>query len=244
MNTHATCEQCGVEFDYERHSKHRKRCLSCSPHRDETHRACAHCAKQTTNKRYCSTECMVDARRGVQRVARESRTCPTCGSEFIVKPSDSKTYCSSQCQYESMRSDATHVCQHCGDRFRPKASNRTTYCSRDCAYAAHSARAAAKVISGDALAKCKGYRDRAIRYGCEYTPGLTLAKVMERKGNTCGICGQPIDISVKYPNPTSASLDHIMPMSKRGGHVMDNVQPAHLRCNIIKRDRLIEPVAC
>lgn len=60
----------------------------------------------------------------------------------------------------------------------------------------------------------------------------------------CGICGQPVDKNLKWPHPFSATVDHIIPVSK-GGHPSDieNLQLAHNRCNRLKSDNLmrIEP---
>ena len=48
----------------------------------------------------------------------------------------------------------------------------------------------------------------------------------------CGICGKPVDFSLKYPHPLSACIDHIIPIAK-GGHPSDieNMQLAHWTCN-------------
>lgn len=58
---------------------------------------------------------------------------------------------------------------------------------------------------------------------------------------TCGICGKPVDFSLKYPHPLSACIDHIIPIAK-GGHPsdIDNLQLAHWTCNRQKSDKLIE----
>ncbi|MGT2656389.1 HNH endonuclease [Streptococcus varani] len=55
----------------------------------------------------------------------------------------------------------------------------------------------------------------------------------------CGICGKPVDKSLKYPHPLSAAIDHIVPISK-GGHPssMDNLQLTHWQCNRQKSDKL------
>lgn len=56
----------------------------------------------------------------------------------------------------------------------------------------------------------------------------------------CGICGKPVDFSLKYPHPLSATVDHIIPVSK-GGHPSDinNLQLAHRCCNREKSDKLM-----
>lgn len=57
--------------------------------------------------------------------------------------------------------------------------------------------------------------------------------------NTCGICGKPIDKTIKSPDPMSPVVDHIIPISK-GGHPSDieNMQLAHRTCNGQKSDKL------
>ena len=57
----------------------------------------------------------------------------------------------------------------------------------------------------------------------------------------CGICGKPVDFSLKYPHPLSPTIDHIIPLAK-GGHPsdIDNLQLAHRCCNRQKSDRLVE----
>lgn len=58
----------------------------------------------------------------------------------------------------------------------------------------------------------------------------------------CGICGQPIDKTLKYPDPMSPSIDHIIPID-RGGHPSDisNLQLTHWKCNRMKANKLIFP---
>lgn len=57
----------------------------------------------------------------------------------------------------------------------------------------------------------------------------------------CGICGKPVDFTLRYPHPLSACIDHIIPIAK-GGHPSDyeNLQLAHWTCNRQKSDKLVE----
>jgi 5-methylcytosine-specific restriction endonuclease McrA len=50
----------------------------------------------------------------------------------------------------------------------------------------------------------------------------------------CGVCGKPIDRSLRYPNPMCATVDHIIPLASGGSHTWDNVQASHKYCNEIK----------
>lgn len=62
----------------------------------------------------------------------------------------------------------------------------------------------------------------------------TDIEIFERDGWICGICGQKINKRLKYPNPRSKSIDHIVPLSKGGADAPINLQASHLRCNIGK----------
>lgn len=57
----------------------------------------------------------------------------------------------------------------------------------------------------------------------------------------CAICGQPVDFRLKWPDPLSPTIDHIIPVAK-GGHPSDinNLQLAHFRCNRLKSDKIFK----
>ena len=59
--------------------------------------------------------------------------------------------------------------------------------------------------------------------------------------NTCGICGHPVDFSLKAPHPMSATIDHIIPVAKNG-HPSDlsNLQLSHWACNRQKSDKIFK----
>lgn len=46
----------------------------------------------------------------------------------------------------------------------------------------------------------------------------------------CHLCGEPIDRTLTWPHPQSASADHLDPVS-RGGDNQGELAPAHLGCN-------------
>ena len=59
--------------------------------------------------------------------------------------------------------------------------------------------------------------------------------------SVCGICGNPVDKTLKYPDPMCGVVDHIIPLNK-GGHPSDinNLQLAHHSCNREKSDKLFK----
>ena len=64
-------------------------------------------------------------------------------------------------------------------------------------------------------------------------------KRLLKTDSICGICGKPIDKRLKYPDPMSPAIDHIIPVSK-GGHpsAMENLQITHWTCNRQKSDKM------
>jgi 5-methylcytosine-specific restriction endonuclease McrA len=70
------------------------------------------------------------------------------------------------------------------------------------------------------------------------------SEIFERDNWMCQLCGKRVDKHLKRPNPLSASLDHIVPLSKGGSHSRANTHLAHLTCNLrahvggIKQTRL------
>lgn len=60
------------------------------------------------------------------------------------------------------------------------------------------------------------------------------ADVFDRDEWKCGICGDVIDRDLRYPDPRSVSLDHIVPLAAGGAHTKANTQAAHLCCNMSK----------
>jgi hypothetical protein len=64
------------------------------------------------------------------------------------------------------------------------------------------------------------------------------ADVYERDHWTCGLCRLPVDPGLAWPHPMSASVDHILPLSRGGSHTLANVQCAHLGCNSSKGDQV------
>lgn len=65
---------------------------------------------------------------------------------------------------------------------------------------------------------------------------LIILKTQE----VCGICGTPVDKTLRSPHPLSPTVDHIIPVSK-GGHpsALENLQLAHRVCNRAKADKLV-----
>lgn len=70
-----------------------------------------------------------------------------------------------------------------------------------------------------------------------YVEHVDVGEVYKRDSWKCGICGKKVDRNLTYPHPRSASLDHVIPLSRGGKHESVNCQLAHLDCNVRKGNR-------
>lgn len=78
------------------------------------------------------------------------------------------------------------------------------------------------------------------RYGTHRASYNANKKRIFATQSICGICGKPVDFTLKYPNKWAATIDHIIPLAK-GGHKsdIDNLQLAHFYCNRMKSDKFL-----
>jgi len=217
------CQKCGFEFE------HRADTISDCLH-------CVECQKKATQERQEEQRRIAAQRAEARRIEREWQR--------LLRPTVDK-------RKEGLL-NRTGICEICGkpytvreyvqDRGLKYASNAGV-CSDKCYHVKMNR-------LGRKSRKQRGVRDnhrnRAKKYGCAYDPSVTLAKLIQRDGLRCALCGgmcDPNDRSwSQYCGPTSPTMDHITPLAKGGGHVWENVQVAHMICNSLKRD-LIEKEA-
>lgn len=74
-------------------------------------------------------------------------------------------------------------------------------------------------------------RRRAEKLGAE-TEHVSLDDVVARDGDACYLCGRETDRDDR-------TLDHVVPLTRGGGHTLSNVRVAHRRCNSKKGARLL-----
>lgn len=161
-----------------------------------------------------------------------SKDCPTCLMPFVAFNA-AQIYCTRQCkqiatqarargqatmEYRQQPSPIYFItCAGCETLFTARM-NYQKFCSPYCK-------------SHYQQAKVRQRRQKLD----ETTKGFKQ-KIFFRDEGLCGICKHPVDISLKYPDQMSMSIDHIIPLAKGGAHAMHNLQIAHWICNIQKSD--------
>ncbi|WP_370635457.1 HNH endonuclease [Cellulomonas sp. C5510] len=55
----------------------------------------------------------------------------------------------------------------------------------------------------------------------------------------CHLCGGPLNADTPAGHPLALTVDHVRPRAAGGVHVVSNLAPAHLVCNIAKGDRAL-----
>lgn len=81
------------------------------------------------------------------------------------------------------------------------------------------------------------FKKRARYLGVEYEP-IIKTDIFLRDKYECQLCGCGVQIS-NHKCDNAAHLDHIVPMSKGGGHIKSNVQTLCRSCNLSKQNKMI-----
>lgn len=144
-------------------------------------------------------------------------SCKVCGEKCTVR--GRREFCSGRCQQLFSRHQgvppAAKTCERCGDEidmFTPREG---------------------------------GVRKRSMKItmcdvcwrGSKTRHKMSVSVLAKRDGTTCAICGEGIDMALRYPDMKRASVDHVLPYSLGGTHDPENLALAHLVCNIRKSNR-------
>lgn len=164
--------------------------------------------------------------------------CVICGSH-IDRKYHSRVVCSDRCyhRYRNGQSDKS-VCSVCGSTFL--SINGKLTCSDICGEEYEKLRIRTWIENQQCNnPEYQKRRTEAQRRRHAVKKGVTVEKfkdsvIHDRDNWRCKLCGYKINKKKRYPDPMSASIDHIIPISKGGRHISKNVQSAHLLCNMRK----------
>lgn len=129
--------------------------------------------------------------------------------------------------------ELTRPCLECGDMFY-NPSHTVLVCSSECS------RKRNRRLSRMA------YKRRINEHNL-VDKDISLVRLYKRDGGVCYICGEHCNwsdkevteegytiVGDKYP-----TIEHVIPLSKGGKHSWDNVKLSCMRCNVLKRDKLL-----
>ena len=221
------CVDCGMEFAGPRKGPAPQRCEACQrAHRTRSiHswpsrvRRCPQCGATKRNSpgpcRGCATR-------------RATVRCPVCHRDFWPWEGGShpRRYCSRACAgaarrkppQPKVRGQRRRRCLWCQTEYEPRWNQRA--CSPACRRRLNAQR--------------KHLRRRGLRGG---QVSISIRELYLRDRATCALCGKRVSLTYQAPDRRSATIDHIVPVSKGGQHVPENVQLAHYGCNSAKGTR-------
>ena len=242
-----TCRNCGKSYEAKAKNRDKYCSRACAFadiaawRRDDPPKAiCLMCGHEFTRSygfggyRYCSSHC---------RDAAMTRRCEVCQQDFIAAVSGGR-FCSDDCRaeaarrYTKKRDEERHYaagkvfqCKICGAQFLPQyATKKRAFCSDKC--------------EKEQLRRNKRERggnntQRAKRLGLprQY---FNEKRILERDKWTCYLCGQPTPPKLRGTyEPNAPEIDHIVPLSKGGAHIKENVACICRRCNGEKGNRTL-----
>lgn len=178
---------------------------------DSPMRSIGLCATHATQKR------RLGEARPFQHKWSERGNCKVCGEPCTER--GKRQFCSSRCQVLHGRHGGVppvvKACERCGDdidMFTPRKGGVRKRSMK--------------------LTMC----DTCFR-GSKTRHKMSVSVLAKRDGTDCTICGEGIDMSLRYPDMQRASVDHVLPYSLGGTHDPENLALAHLVCNIRKSNR-------
>lgn len=136
------------------------------------------------------------------------------------------------------------ICQECGALFlysgmgRPKKT-----CSEECEIKRKKKVNRINAREGKKRNKIR----KRVKDFTGYDSTLTVEKVYEKDNGICYLCGELCDWNdyqiidnAFIAGPHYPSRDHVVPLSRGGRHIYNNIRLAHMICNSLKSDKTVE----
>lgn len=255
-----TCELCGKEFAPHKFNPKQRFCSRQCSHawhgQQRRHEfICQGCgelfkAKKLDRNRFCSRECHWEYRRANPANPPKSPSlicCRACGREFEQKYDS--LLCSEECRKADARTKERErkasqiifkprLCKECKQEFTPEyGTKRRVFCSALCA------RRAKQKLKNDGNHNGRARKVLQANFGHSwrnYYEPIDALKIFNRDGWRCHLCKRKTPKKLRGTIEDRApELDHIVPLSRGGSHMVDNVACACRKCNIAKSDRII-----
>lgn len=204
--------------------------------------------------RFCCSRCRERNRSrirgsGSTRV-RGYGVCEWCGESFTHGQSSPQRFCSHQCASSARRKRPVKLssriwvidCIVCGKTVVARMARQRSCRGHTNAEYMLARYYADKAAQGDGRTpeNWRVHLDRRNRrLRDQYVEDVSLSYIAERDGWRCHLCDRRVLKGRQWPHPDSASLDHIVPVSKGGEHSKTNVALAHLHCNLERNNKAV-----
>ena len=248
MEYEKTCAACGSFFvtQNENQTCCSSECGLAMGRKKRKYYTCQYCGQpfwkpDAFRKKYCSKECQSAARHD-EAVDRHKnlppppepevyqRKCLWCGETFETTYPN-KLYCSPTCSYEGNKrlhreqwraeyQPRAFHCKECGCWVTTECGQpKSEFCSGECSEKFHAR-------------EYKKHRKEQMKVA--FKRPVYFKRIYTRDQGLCQICGLPVPYDKSPDKLWSATIDHIVPLSKGGTHEPDNCQLTHRLCNSIK----------
>jgi len=191
---------------------------------------------------FCSDTCRKQRRRDQTRACnkRHDKACENCGVAFTGW-TPTVRFCSEKCSAAVVGPPQKRPelpCLKCGKMFWPKNTTRVSFCSRECS-AEHMKSFGRKRarVNDSQTRESEQRRRRARRAAIKAGERFKRTEIFERDRYRCQICLGPCDPKARFPQPLTATIDHIVPLTSGGDHTKANCQTAHFVCNCEKNGK-------
>lgn len=197
------------------------------------------CGKFVSADGYCRAH-VRRFRRGVpvefERTPKVPTPCIACGTIFTPANHGQKT-CSKRCKTRARRGQSTEIvktCPMCSNVFVLPIDGSGSTTAKFCPACRPLARIAVKA-HGRRIYKAR-------KAAAPVTGEVTIEMLRRVFGDHCHICRKRIDFSLSPTDRMSATIDHLIPLSRielGPWHGPGNVMLAHFKCNSAKRNRIV-----
>ena len=185
-------------------------------------------------RKYCGSVCMRVASRERTAEHRAGNVGLLCRWCLVAPKAYYRQHCSDDCARQSSNHRLAHgydlwcvlpLCSECG---LVKGINHAAGLCRGCLVTYNKRANRRARIRGKGKMREAAYRDG---------DPITREGVIARVGRRCHLCKKLARLDVAHLHPLAAEVDHLIPISKGGKHVWDNVAIAHRACNMKKGNK-------
>lgn len=188
---------------------------------------------------YCEVHYYRLRRRGTIETLVDTSHYEKCA--YCSTPANGRKFCDAACRSRHERgTPLVSECRICKTEFRP--INKNVCCSEECSHKLIRIQARAWYAQARHRPEIKQqnrtneYKRKALRANA-YVEHVDLQVVFKRDKGICWLCGESVDLQLKWPDRGFATLDHVVPLVRGGMHSYSNIRLAHLRCNCRKGAR-------